>query len=393
MKRLIIFFLIILGSIWLGIKIYEQPGYVLILYRHWAIETTTWLVLLLVLLAFFIFHLLLNLLRGTVHLPKRIEDWWQTRKQHKAIRLLNKGYFELLEGKDKKAEKHLIKSAQNKELAPMSYLLAANAADEQRSLTKRDQYLQTAKKRAAHNSDIIDIMKVRFFLKNHQPEEALSLLISLREHRPKDPYLLKLLAETYLQSQDWVHLLSILNDLKKYKVFPEEDFYLIEKETYLHLLKEHYYSNFAEVQLLWNKIPKHLKHDPEILIAYCSHLTRWERNAEAEELLRKNLKRKFDGTLMEYYVTTRSNEPAKQLALGEKYLKQQENNPASLRAMGMLCIRNRLWGQARDYLERSLKIQATPETYSALGYVYEKLGHNEKALHYYRKGLSSLTPF
>lgn len=387
MKKLIIYFLLILGSIWLGSKIYQNPGYILVFYKQWAIETTIWFLVLVLIFLLLLFHLLLNLLRNTMYLPKYIEHWWHKHQVKKSIKLLNRGYCDYLRGRWKKAEKYLVKSAKNKDFSFIGHTLSAKAANAQHALSRRNRYLFEAKKSVKKQGYLADAMMVQFLLQQNLPEEALTLLIQLRRERPKEPILLRLLAECYLHIQDWTHLQNILPELKKNKVFDEEEYLAIEKSTYTHLLTDHYFTEFSQVQMLWNKIPRYLRHDSHILIAYANHLTRWNRGNAAEELIRKELKKDFTQPLMEYYVTTRSEHPSKQIALGEKYLKQNTEDARSLRAMGILCLRNRLWGQARDYLENSLRMQATPETYSALGYTYEKLGENERALNYYRKGL------
>jgi HemY protein len=393
MKRLILYFLLTLGAVWLGVTIYHYPGYVLILYRQWAVETTTWFLVLLLLATFLFLHLFLNLLQGTIQLPKRIKTWWRQRKEHKAIKRLHEGYSDLLLGKFKRAEKNLLKSAKNKQLSFINYIILAQGADLQRATTKRNYYIQQATKRGKKEDYAANLMQVRFYLENNQLQDASTALLKLKAEYPKTPYFLKLLTETYLKLHDWFHLQQILGEIKKTKLFTEDQYVTIEKQVYLHPLLDHFFTDFSQVQTLWNKVPKQLRHDSDILIAYATQLNRWNRGNEAEELIRKELKKHFSSRLMEYYVTTRSEQPAKQIALGEQYLKENAEDAASIRAMGILCLRNRLWGQARDYLENSLKLQITAETYSALGYVYEKLGEGEKALNYYRKGLSYIAPF
>lgn len=393
MKRLIIFFLVLVLAVWVGIQIYDNPGYVLFVYKKWAIETTTWFLVLALLLTFFLLHLIFNLVRGTVHLPTRIGDWWRERQQRKAIKNLNKGFCDLVLGKWKTAEKKFLKSAKDKDLSFINYAIAAQAADAQQALEKRNKYLLLAKKNTVKQKNIVDIMQVQFLLKNNQPEDALSLLIPLREQKPKDRQLLKLLSETYQKLHDWYHLQTILKDIKKYDIYDEAQYLVLEKKTYLHALNDHYFVEFSEVQMLWNKMPKYLRHDSDVLLAYANHLKRWNRGNEAEELIRKELKKKFNNQLMDFYITTQSKTPAKQLALGEKFLKESGDNAQTLRAMGFLCLQNRLWGQARDYLEGSLKLSPEAETFTAIGYVYEKLGEKERALNYYRKGLNLMLPF
>jgi HemY protein len=346
-----------------------------------------------VLLTFFLLYLLFNLISGTLYLPKRIELWWQNYQQRGALKKFTKGCTELITGKEKRAEKNLLKSARNTQLSFVSFLIAAIAANRRQATDKRDKYLVKAKSTNTKQNYAVDVIAVQFYLRNHQPEKALKLLSEIRKQSPKDRYTLKLLAQTYIQLKDWEPLQQLLRKLKKYKIFEADEYSSIEKDTYFHLLTSQYFTDFSQVQTLWNKVPHYLQHDPDVLIAYCEHLKRWNRGSEAEELIRKELKKKFDSQLLEYFVTTHSKKPTKQIALGEKYLKNHSDDPTVLVAMGLLCLRNRLWGQARDYLERSLKLQPTPETYSALGYVYEKLGESTKALHYYRKGLKYLGAF
>lgn len=389
MKKIILYFLIVLGSIWIGSKIYQHPGYIMVMYQHWLVESTVWFLALIILLFFLLFHFLLNLIKQTRFLPSRLNRWLNKRKLQKSIERMNKGYSELIIGRWKKAEKFFTKASQKKPLAFMNYLLAAHAAEGYSDYKKRDRYLLQAQALNEKNNFAVDVLRVQFLLNNGKPEEAITLLTRLCEKNPKEPYLLRLQTEAYLALGEYFHLQTILLQVKKSKIFPDETFAQIEKETYLHIFKDQYFSDFSEVQAIWNKMPSYLRHDPDVLIEYAKHLHRWNRSDEAEELIRKELKRHYSNEVMEYYVTIKSKYPAKQIALGTKWLKDKTNDPTKLTIMGMLCLRNRLWGQARDYLEASQKINPIAENYLVLGYIYEKLGDTEKALQYYRMGLKS----
>ena len=71
MIRTVLIFLLLLGSIWLGVQLHNDPGYVLIALNHWTIEVTVWTALLTILTLFFILHLLLLSLSWVMHLPLR----------------------------------------------------------------------------------------------------------------------------------------------------------------------------------------------------------------------------------------------------------------------------------------------------------------------------------
>ncbi len=391
MKRLIFYFLILIASIWLGIKIYQNPGYMLIYYQQWAVETTMWFLILVLMLVFFILSILFYLIKGIVRFPAHINAWWQVHSTHKAIRLLNKGYVNFLKGNYRLAEKKLTKSAKNKNLAFVNYMMAAKIAQIQKiSTKKRDHYLALAKQQNKKESYLAETRHAKFLLEDKQVESALTKVIKLKAERPKDPQIIKLQALCYIELGEWQHLQKILTELKKFNVFDRNAFLEIERETYLHALSDRLFGDFSEIQRIWNGVPAYLKKDVNILIAYAVHLVRWNREQEAEGLVRKALKKNDNARLMEYYATLGASNPVKQVALGEKYLKNHQEDAVSLRAMGLLCMRNRLWGQAKDYLEKSLNLAACPKAYSALGLVHEKLGEDEKALYFYRKGLQDL---
>jgi len=55
--------------------------------------------------------------------------------------------------------------------------------------------------------------------------------------------------------------------------------------------------------------------------------------------------------------------------------------------LGRLCLRSRLWGKARSYLETSIGVQPSPEAYQELGLLLEQMGELEQAMVHYRAGL------
>jgi HemY protein len=385
MKRIIFYFLIVLASIWLGLKIYQHPGYVLINYKDWVIETTLWFAIVVAVLFMLLLHFLYRLFHYIAGIPTRIHSWSYLHKHDKSTKNLNLGFRDFILGKMPSAEKLLVKSANLNENTFISYCIAAAAAQNQGAIERRNEYLKKAEG-INKNDFLIDLIKAQLHLQSQQPELALSYLIRLRQLRPHDSYILKLLAESYLDLQDWSSLPKLFNELRRNHLF-DDKFEKIEQSVYLHLLNSKFFADFSDLQLLWNSIPKRLRKDTEILISYSQLLCRWNRTNEAEDLLLKQLKSHPDAKLLEQYAKIPSANPTRQLTFVEKFLKLYPDDPLILKCLGILCLHNQLWGQARDYLERSLKLRPTPEIYSALGQTYEKLEDNKDALQYYRKGL------
>jgi HemY protein len=61
-----------------------------------------------------------------------------------------------------------------------------------------------------------------------------------------------------------------------------------------------------------------------------------------------------------------------------------------LLTLGRLCLQNRLWGKARDYLESSLRLQRSPETCAELARLLAQLGDTERSNLLFQEGLGLL---
>uniref|UniRef100_UPI003D6634B3 heme biosynthesis protein HemY n=1 Tax=Pseudomonas viridiflava TaxID=33069 RepID=UPI003D6634B3 len=98
------------------------------------------------------------------------------------------------------------------------------------------------------------------------------------------------------------------------------------------------------------------------ILAYADQLRRLGAEAQAEGVLRSALKRDYSSHLARLYGLVRGGDPAKQLQTAEGWLKHHPSDPSLLLSLGRICLQSRLWGKARDYLERSLRLERNPET-------------------------------
>lgn len=68
-------------------------------------------------------------------------------------------------------------------------------------------------------------------------------------------------------------------------------------------------------------------------------------------------------------------------------MKLHPDDPSLLLTLGRLCLQNRLWGKARDYLESSLNLQRNPETCAELARLLAGLGDTERSNQLFQEGL------
>lgn len=72
MKFLILLFLLLLLSFWLGLEMIQDTGHVLIIYRHWSIEITLWVAITSLIVLFLLLYFIFRLLHYAVRLLKNM---------------------------------------------------------------------------------------------------------------------------------------------------------------------------------------------------------------------------------------------------------------------------------------------------------------------------------
>jgi HemY protein len=388
MKRLLILFLILLASVWLGLQINHDPGYVMLANHRWTIELPLWLAVLIIGLSFITFYLLVRLIVKTTALPKTVQRWVKQRQRKLAYRRTLRGLKALLQGQWSLAEKDLLRAPTKGEDALINYLGAAYAAYQQQAVNRYEEYLQLAQK-ASPTSLPVGIVQAHLAT----PEQALLILKQLQELAPQQPYLLKLLQDRYLQLKQWEKLEELLPTLHKYKVSSTADLILLEQRIYKELLQNTAkYQDSHSLITLWQRIPRHLRANIEIIKIYTQSLIHNQMTSEAEQLIRETLKKIWDTELAYRYGLITGKDLELQLTTAENWLKQHPEDSALLLSLGRICIRKQLWGKARSYFETVLRIKPTPEAYAELGQLYAHLGETQLAYEQFKQGLWAALP-
>lgn len=390
MIRVLCIFLVLLGSVLLGIQLQHDPGYVLIGISHWTIETTLWIALFALLLAFIILHAVLQLVHKLSRTPDAIQTWNSRRLAHKAQAITRQGLIEYSEGYWKKAQNHLIQALPNTDTPLLNYLTAARAAQKMGDSQLRDHYLREAQQSMPEAKIAVELTQAQLQLANHQWEQALATLRHLQDLAPRHPYVLKLLMKLYEQVRDWPQLIALLADLKKNNVVSPQEFQALQLNAYLQAMLDLGKQNQAEaVTELFNKLPKNLKDNNELISEYVQLLLKQQKYPVAEELLRRRLRKEFSPQLIELYSLLPCND--QQLAFTESLLKKQPHSSSLLLCLGRQCMAQHLWGNAKQYLEQSIDLTPSPDAYNELGKLYERLNDPLQACDSYKKGLELAT--
>lgn len=390
MLRLITLLIFLMGSVWLGLVIVNHPGYVFIASQPWQIQMPLWFAALSLIFILGLFYLIIDSMDRLEFWWFRIKNWMRIRREHRSYNKTQHGLSLLIEGRWAKAERLLLKGSDQGVEPLMNYLGAARAAQEQNALDRRDRYLRKAHQLAPDAELAIGLTQAELELEQNQTEQAVMTLNRLRGISKRHPRVLQLLERAYVRLADWSGLRDLLPEFRKAKVLNAEQAAQFEKYVYCEMLKTAGTKDRAELQKLWDDMPRAMRKQPEVVLAYVQQLLLFGDQAEIEQLIQKVLKYEWQPELMKIYSGLSFDNLNRQLVIAGAWLKIYGPKPEILLFLGKTCMQIQLWGKAKDYLERCLAEGSNPEAALKYGELLERLGNHSGAVESYRAALAEM---
>ena len=269
----------ILGGL-LGALMLRDPGYVLLAYGSRTLETSLWFATALLAALYFLGRLLARtagrLLRG-----RRLLGAWQDRRQeHRAQRATARGLLLLGEGQWEEAKRLLLDAASRSSAPLVNYLNAARAAHELQRTEERDALLRRAQAAAPGSEVALALTRARWQMAQGQWAPCKATLLEMRSESPKHPQLLAMLARCCEALREWQDLIELLPDLRKAKALDAEDLAAWESRAWQNRLLE------ADGAEAWQRLPKALRREPELIAARARALLHAGDFAAAQAALR-----------------------------------------------------------------------------------------------------------
>lgn len=389
MKLLILFLLVLVGAVSIALIVREDPGYVLIGYGDWTLETTLALLVVALLITFVSSYYGLRFLANLWQLPHHMKSWRQHRHARHAHKTLNKGLIQLAEGHWQDAEKTLLKDADSGDNPLLHYLGAARAAQQQGAHERRDHYLHLAHESMPAADVAVGLTQAELQIAHCQMEQALATLTHLRSIAPHHVHVLKLLMKLYRDLKDWPNLRELLPELRKRHVIKPEELESLERQVYKETLDQAVRKGGLDaLRDTWGGLSRTLRHNESLALCYARHLMAGGADEEAESLVRETLKKTWSDKLAYLYGLLTGPSPAQQLSTAEGWLNEQPRNAVLLLTLGRLALRAKLWGKARSFLEASIGAGPRPEAYRELGALLQQLGDDTAAMKCYEDGMN-----
>ncbi|WP_407331847.1 heme biosynthesis HemY N-terminal domain-containing protein [Enterovibrio sp. 27052020O] len=392
MIKILLLVIALIAGLIVGPDLAGNQGYVLISAANQTIEMSLTTLVIVVIAAFAALFILEFIIRKLFSFSSSTRGWFSGRKSKKARSLTNQGLVKLLEGDWKQAEKLVVKGAKFSDAPLLNYLAAAEAAQGRGDVENRDRYLQQASDFGT-DSLATSLTRAKLQFRQGQYEEALASMQGLLDANPRNAILLNLLKDTYLKLQDWQALLRLLPSLKRVKAISDAEAAKLELKAECGLMA-HIATQKGSDGLLahWNSLSRAARQQTPLIACLVKQLIARHADSEAYIILRENLKKHPDETLIGLVPELSLPDYHPAILKLQDLLRYNESNPVTHSALGQLYFREGKWAEARQHFEKALDIRADVTDYAWLVDTLEKLNESGEANHLSREALKLALP-
>lgn len=365
----------------------HNTAYVLLVYPPYRIELSLMLFIVISLAVFGFGYMLMRLLSVALQLPAYVQKFRMERAQAGAHMQLEKVLGTFFEGRYAAAEKAATRAMESGDHSSLYPIIAARSAHELREYKKRDAYLSAVVGKRLGDTSMKLMAASKFMLDQRNPRAALRALQEMRDSGVKNHVgALALELKAQQQAGNWDGVLKVLEQMEKRSSIDV---------SYAEQLRQHAWLEMIRLQVdltgltsCLKSIPVNLKRSSKIAGAAARELIKQGGGSFAQQLLADSLDTHWDSELAALYGDCISGDAVAQIEQAEKWLNLHQQDAGLLRALGKLCLHQKLWGKAQNYLDASISIAPSHEAYNALALLSERLGKSAEAFNYYHKAMS-----
>ena len=248
---------LVLGAVLVN-AISQDPGYLLVTWGDWQVETSVWLALSALMLSLVLLWFILRALRTTLRVPRALRRWFGIRSARGAQRRADKGFAAFFEGQWDVAEKALKKGGALDEQTILHPLYAALAALHRGESAHALTLLEQAETEGSAPASLITLVRAECHLKAGATDEAERSLEQLSASDRKTPRAKALRAELAFLQRDWQPLTELLPDIRRAGTVPESQIQMWERDGWMGLLSQADDAPSAALSV-WKRAPDGLK--------------------------------------------------------------------------------------------------------------------------------------
>lgn len=291
MRRSLVYMLIVVAlAAWLGALISREPGYVLLAYGDYSLQTSLWMLVCFVAVAAFLVHVLMRLLRLVFKAPLMVNNWRSDRRLQQSGHLTARGLILFLEGEFERARKYLDGGEGDSIAKGISYFAAAKAADDAGDSEARETYLRMSEESDASLAAARQVTAAELALQRGDYEGCLRALDAMKDNA----HVLRLRQVALRKLGDGEGMLKLVPRLAKNS---REDALQYEVEAASRGFGKAQGDDEA-LRRLYKSLSAEARKSPPVLLGYANALGD---KAQAESLLRGAIRKSWDESLVAAY--------------------------------------------------------------------------------------------
>ena len=360
----------------------SDPGYVLIAFRDATLETSVWFAAATLGTAALMVWAVAFLLRKTMRSANAVGAWNASRRQRSLRSKAQQGAMLLAEGRWQEAVKAL-PAPGGTETSLLDCFAAARAANEAGDAAMRDRILERAVETHPDAAFVAKLMRSELQQAGGEWRASVETLEALQAKAPRHPLVAARLFQAHRALGEWDRVAELAPSL------PDD----LDAETQVAIWRSRIVcidgdDAAKQAQAAWKAVPKALKEDEALVLAYVDVLARHDANAEAEAVLRRGIKGRWRDAWARRYGTV-DGEAEGMLATARGWLKERPDNAALLLTLGRLAKRCGDASGAKGYLQASVDSQPSADALRELGALNEAQGDAAAAAGYFRRALET----
>jgi HemY protein len=325
--------------------------------------------------------------------PERVRIYRERRTELGAHRALYEALRALLEGRFVRAERAAQDAQKASEVAGMAALIGARAAHRLQAYERRDNWLEQAES----DRDLATARRVvsaELWAEQREPTRALRAIDALQSSGARHLHAMRIALSAHVQAGHWRDVMRTVRALEKRRALNAEAAARVRRIAVRGLLADASDDPDHLVQT-WEAVDSSDRLVPEIALDAARRLNFAGRGSEAAAALQAVLERKWDERLLPEYARCEEPGSRSMIERAESWLKEHPRSQPLLQCLARICLREKLWGKARAYLEECQRLGEDAQTSLALAELAEAMGDGEGAARHYRKaalGLSKRAP-
>ena len=363
MKRTLVYILIVIVLAgWLGTLIARDPGYVLVSYGGYSLQTSLWVLLGIFAGIVILAAALLRLLRLFFRMPRIIGNWKSGHSLETSRTLTAKGLALFFEGEFDRAKRYLDAGAQDSLTKGINYLLAAWAADDAGDVAAREDCLGMSEETDASLAPARRVTSAALALRRGDHRECLNTLAGLGNNA----LVLPMRQAALRHLGDHRGMLELVPDLAE-RSSEQAHHYEIEAA----LLGFRAIKGDPALDHLYRSLSPAARKDPAVLLAYTEAL---DDASRVEPLLRAAIKKNWVESLVVAYGELPENTLKVRTRNLLAWKKHHDNSAALHYCLGLIHESSNHADLARVAYTRSIDIGGVGQARLRLAALHEKAG-------------------